>query len=86
MWFLHFVNRSSNSCAHNIASWLRNIGVNGTIDVSTIPPEVLCDKGGTNVQAVEADLFNAWFPIYQKKKIHQSIYQSRLMNLKSISI
>lgn len=52
------VNRSGNSCANNIARWARSSNVFGSLDVTTIPPGLIYDHGGTNVSSDEVDPSN----------------------------
>lgn len=52
------VNRSGNSCAHNIARWAWSSNVSGSLDVTTIPPGLIYDHGGTDVSSDEVDLSN----------------------------
>lgn len=47
-WFVNFINCSCNSCAHKLAKWARSFSIIGNLDVTTRPPEVLCDCGEPN--------------------------------------
>lgn len=47
-WSVNFINRSCNSCAHKLAKWARSFSVIGNLDVTTVPSEVLCDRGDTD--------------------------------------
>lgn len=58
-WFVNFVNGSCNFYAHKLAAWARNLGVDGHLYVTTIPPDVLYHQGGTFVPSEEEYLFNA---------------------------
>lgn len=46
---VNFVNRNCNFCAHKLAKWARLSSVSGRLDLTIIPPKVLCDRGGTDI-------------------------------------
>lgn len=48
-WSVKFVYRNCNLCVHKLAAWARSSSLNGCLEITTIPPEVLCDRGGTFV-------------------------------------
>lgn len=46
-WTVKHIYREANTCAHNLAKWATSTSLIGSLDVTTLPPAVWCDRGGT---------------------------------------
>lgn len=46
-WSLRHIYREANACAHNLTKWAESLHLSGSLDVTTLPPTVWCDRGGT---------------------------------------
>lgn len=46
-WTLRHVYRECNGSAHNLAQWAVSRRIIRSLDVTTLPPTIWCDRGGT---------------------------------------
>lgn len=60
LWSIDYINRDCNRCACNVSRWARNCNASGSLDVTMLPPEALCDRDGTDIleEAVEIYIVN----------------------------
>lgn len=47
LWSISHIPRSCNFVAHNLAQWAKSSQLFGNVNLTTLPPSVFCNRGGT---------------------------------------